>query len=77
MSIEIDVLIETYSILKQYIPSKDRQEAVDNLMSVLVDMLNDEELEIFSSTDSVTKKAYKEYAISDDVDEDIDTGYED
>lgn len=78
MSIEIDVLIETYSILKQYIPSKDRQEAVDNLMSVLVDMLNDEELEIFGSTDSVTKKAYKEYAIGDDeTDDEIDTGYED
>jgi hypothetical protein len=78
MSIEIDVLVETYSILKQYIPSKDRQEAVDNLMSVLVDMLNDEELEIFGSTDSVTKKAYKEYAIGDDeTDDEIDTGYED
>ena len=77
MSIEIEVLVETYSILKQYIPSKDRQEAVDNLMSVLVDMLNDEELEIFSSIDSVTKKAYKEYAISDEADDDIDPGYED
>ena len=77
MSIEIDVLVETYSILKQYIPIKDRQEAVDNLMSVLVDMLNDEELEIFGRTDSVTKKAYKEYAIGDEVDEDLDTGYED
>jgi uncharacterized protein YqeY len=78
MSIEVEVLIETYSILKQYIPSKDRQEAVDNLMSVLVDMLNDEELEIFGSTDSVTKKAYKEYSIGDDdADDEIDSGYED
>jgi len=76
MSIEIDVLVETYSILKQYIPTKDRQEAVDNLMSVLVDMLNDEELEIFGSTDSTTKKAYKEYGVTDD-DDDIDPGYED
>jgi 1,2-phenylacetyl-CoA epoxidase catalytic subunit len=77
MSIEIDVLVETYSILKQYIPVKDRQEAVDNLMSVLVDMLNDEELEIFGSTDSTTKKAYKEYGIADEEDDDIDPGYED
>ena len=76
MSIEIDVLIETYSILKQYIPTKDRQEAVDNLMSVLVDMLNDEELEIFSSIDSTTKTAYKEYGMAEEED-DIDPGYED
>jgi hypothetical protein len=65
---DIEVLIETYTILKQYIPVKDRQEAADNLMSILVDMLNDEELVEFGSTDSSTKKALKEY-VQEDEDE--------
>ena len=61
MSIEVDVLSETYTILKQYIPQKDRQEAADNLMSVLIDMLNDIDLQEFGGTDSLLKKALKEY----------------
>ena len=73
MSIDVEVLIETYTILKQYIPSKDRQEAADNLMSVLVDMLNDEQLNEFGTSDNVLKKALKEYgADKDDEDEDED-----
>jgi len=41
MSIEVDTLSEIYTTLKQYIPIKDRQEAADNLMGLLVDALND------------------------------------
>jgi len=66
MSIEIDVLGETYTILKQYIPVKDRQEAADNLMSVLVDMLNDVDLQEFGGTDNNLKKALKEYVMEED-----------
>ena len=66
MSIEVDVLGETYTILKQYIPVKDRQEAADNLMSVLVDMLNDIDLQEFGSTDTNLKKALKEYVVDED-----------
>jgi len=66
MSIDVDVLSETYTILKQYIPVKDRQEAADNLMSVLVDMLNDIDLQEFGATDSATKKALKEYVVEED-----------
>ena len=69
---DVEVLIEAYTILKQYIPQKDRQEAVDNLMSVMVDMLSDEELNEFGGTDSVTKRALKEYSSDDDEDEDSD-----
>jgi uncharacterized protein YqeY len=75
MSMDVEVLIEAYTILKQYIPQKDRQEAVDNLMSVMVDMLSDEELNNFGGTDSVTKKALKEYSADDDIDEDNDDDY--
>jgi len=66
MSIEVDVLGETYTILKQYIPVKDRQEAADNLMSVLVDMLNDIDLQEFGGTDNNLKKALKEYVMEED-----------
>jgi uncharacterized protein YqeY len=71
MSMDVEVLIEAYTILKQYIPQKDRQEAVDNLMSVMVDMLSDEELNNFGGTDSTTKRALKEYS-NDDEDDDQD-----
>lgn len=68
MSIDAEVLAEAYSILKQYIPTKDRQEAADNLLSVLVDMLDDQELRDFGSTDSQLKKALTEYVSDDDAD---------
>lgn len=66
MSIEVDVLVETYQTLKQYIPQKDRQEASDNLMTVLVDVLGDTELKEFSASDQYTKRSYQEYAALDD-----------
>jgi hypothetical protein len=68
MSLDVDVLIEAYTILKQYIPVKDRQEAADNLMSVMVDMLNDIEIKEFAATDNPLTKALKEY-MSEDEDE--------
>lgn len=68
MSMDVEVLSETYTILKQYIPAKDRQEAADNLLSVLVDMMDDQELKDFGNTDGFLKKSVKEY-ISDDEDD--------
>jgi hypothetical protein len=72
MSIEVEVLSELYTILKQYIPSKDRQEASDNVMSVMVDMLTDDDLKEFGSTDSNLGKSMKEYAAYIEIDEDED-----
>jgi uncharacterized protein YqeY len=72
MTIDVDVLSEMYTILKQYIPQKDRQEAADNLMSVMVDMLGDQELKEFGGTDNTLKRALKEYSADDDTDEDED-----
>ena len=62
MSIDIEVLSETYTVLKQYIPQKDRQEASDNLMSIFVDVLGDIELKEFGSIDAYTKRSLEEYA---------------
>jgi hypothetical protein len=77
MTIDVEVLSELYTIMKQYIPQKDRQEAADNLMSVMVDMLGDIELKEFGSTDAILKKALKEYTVEEDEEEDEDYGYED
>jgi hypothetical protein len=72
MSIEVDVLIDTYQTLYQYIPSKDRQEAADHLMSILVDCVSDEELAEIGLVDSYMKRAYKEYTMDDPDDYDED-----
>jgi uncharacterized protein YqeY len=73
MTIDVEVLSELYTIMKQYIPAKDRQEAADNLMSVMVDMLGDRELKEFGTTDATLKRALKEYVSEE---EDIDDNYD-
>jgi hypothetical protein len=72
MNIDVEVLSELYTIMKQYIPSKDRQECADNLMSVMVDLLGDQELKEFGTTDATLKKALKEYSTDDDDIEEVD-----
>lgn len=71
MSIDVEVLIETYTILKEYVPSKERQAASDTLMSMLADALSERELKEFGGTDAYTKRSIEEY-VSDDEDDDID-----
>ena len=70
MSIDVDVLVESYTILKQYIPVKERQEAADNLVSMLVDTLSESQLKEFSIADNYTKRAVQEYSIDEDEDYD-------
>lgn len=72
MNIDVEVLSELYTIMKQYVPAKDRQECADNLMSVMVDMLGDQELKEFGTTDATLKRALKEYSTEDDDVEDVD-----
>ena len=67
--IDIDALIEVYSTMKQYVPSKDRQEAADNLMSSLVDMLSDDELREIGAVDAAMSRALKEYSLEEDDEE--------
>jgi len=66
MSVEVEVLGELYTIMKQYIPAKDRQECADNIMSVMVDYLNDIDVREFGGTDGALKRALKEYVVDDD-----------
>lgn len=72
MSIELDVLVELYSSMKQYIAKKDRQEAADALVSVIVDLLSDHDLKEFCSTDDLLKTALRDYAGEDDDIDDED-----
>jgi len=76
MSVDVELLSEVYITLKQYIPTKDRQEASDHLMSILVDSLNDENLNTFADCDAYTKRSYEEY-IGDAVDSDDDSDDDD
>lgn len=70
MSIDVEVLVETYTILKEYIPSKERQAASDTLVSMLADALSERELKEFGGTDAFTKRSIEEYI--DDEDDEID-----
>jgi hypothetical protein len=70
MSIEIDVLIETYTVLKEYVPVKERQGAADTLMSVLVDILSDQDLKELAGIDNYLKRGFDEYHSVDEDDED-------
>jgi uncharacterized protein YqeY len=72
MTIEVEVLSELYTIMKQYVPQKDRQECADNLMSVMVDFLGDRELKEFGGTDNTLKRALKEYTADDEQDDEGD-----
>ena len=66
MSIDVEVLIETYTTLKEYIPSKERQAASDTLVSLLADALSERELREFGGTDSYTKRSIEEYVNEED-----------
>lgn len=75
MSLEIDTLIETYTVLKEYVPSKERQAAADALMSVMIDMLSDNDVKELSGVDSYLKRSFEEYS-QDGDDESEDYDYE-
>jgi hypothetical protein len=73
MSIDLEVLVETYTLLKEYIPLKERQAASDTLTSMLADALSEKELREFGGIDGYTKRSIDEYL--DEEEDDID--YED
>ena len=77
MSLEIDTVIECYTILKEYVPTKERQGAADTLMSVMVDILSDLDLKQLAGVDSYLKRSYEEYSEDSEEDEDADYDYED
>lgn len=74
MSIDIDALIDTYTTMKEYIPSKDRQAAADHVFSILNDSgVSEQDLRELSGADAYMKRASAEYL---DPDDDLDEGEE-
>jgi hypothetical protein len=77
--IDVEVLCETFGVLKEYINSKDRQAAADHLFSILSDMdgISEKDLKVFAGCDSHLQKACEEYfQDDDDIDEDDVDDYE-
>lgn len=68
----VDTLIEGYSILKEYIPSKERQAAADHLMSSMADMLDEKDLFELGNSDSYLKNSFREYANDFEIDDEKD-----
>lgn len=71
--IEVDMLIEVYQVMKEYIPSKDRQAAADHMVSTVCDYdVTDNDIKALAGVDSYMKRAIEEY-----VGESVDTNDED
>ena len=69
MSIEVDALLETWTICKEYIGSKDRQAAADQLVAALTDhSLSEQEFREFVSSDTHLKRAAADILEEDDAD---------
>ena len=69
---EAELLVEVWCILKEYI--KDKQQAIDHLMSTIVDIgLSDETVEELKGIDKYLDKALEEYVyVDNDGAEDYD-----
>ena len=69
MSIEVDALLETWTICKEYIGSKDRQAAADQLVAALTDhSLSEQEFREFVSSHTHLKRAAADILEEDDAD---------
>lgn len=69
MTIEIDALVDTYTTMKEYISSKDRQAAADHVFSILLDSgVDEEDLKVMASTDAYLKRSADEYLGEEDND---------
>jgi hypothetical protein len=73
MSIDIDALIDTYTVMKEYIPSKDRQASADHVFSILNDSgVGEQDLRQLAGVDAYMKRASAEYLDPDDEENDED-----
>ena len=68
---DIESVREMWNVLKEYIPQKEKQEAADHLISVLVDMdFPDLEFQSLVKSDRYLEEAAQEYIEEDDDDND-------
>ena len=70
---DIDSVREIWNVLKEYIPVKEKQEAADHLISLLVDMdFPDSEFQSLVRSDRYLEEAAQEYLEDEDDDGDND-----
>ncbi len=77
--IDVEVLVETYAVMKEYVPPKDRQAVADHLFSILTDLdgISEKDLRTFAQSDPYLQKSCEDYFQDDEeVDED-DYDYDD
>jgi hypothetical protein len=77
MSIEIDTIINAYTTMKEYVPSKDRQAAADHLFSILNDSgVTEQDLRELSGVDSYLTRASAEYLDPEDDSDNEEVDYD-
>ena len=70
---DIDSVREIWNVLKEYIPIKEKQEAADHLISLLVDMdFLDSEFQSLVKSDRYLEEAAQEYLEEEDDEDDED-----
>lgn len=77
--IDVEVLVETFSVLREYIGTKDRQAAADHLFSILTDLdgISEKDLKSFAQCDPYLQKSCEEYFQDDEEIDEDDYDYDD
>jgi len=57
---DVEVVIDAYKILKEYIPAKDRQLASDHFVEVMQEMLDEQDLFQLGGVDKYLKASVKD-----------------
>jgi hypothetical protein len=74
--LESETLIEIWDVLKAYIPEKEKQEAADHLIPLIVDMeLPNSEFQRLVKSDTHLEEAASEY-LEEEEDDDENTDWE-
>lgn len=67
MSIEVEALLDTWTICKEYINARDRQAAADQVVAALTDhSLSEQEFREFVASDTYLKRASADILEDDD-----------
>ena len=67
---ESDTILEIWDVLKAYIPEKEKQEAADHLIPLIVDLdLLDSDFQRLVKSDTHLEEAASEYLDEDDEDD--------
>jgi len=76
--IDTEILTEMYTVLKEYVPSKDRQTAAEHLFGVLTDLdISEKDLKMFCHSDTFLQRAFEEYFEDEQDDEVFDYDQDD